>query len=181
MNSAIERLLTLRVADCMTRPVVVIRAQQTMAEAAEKLARHNISGLAVTDDEGRAVGILSATDFVRREEKASTPDWTMDSVFAPSSKPGASSPPVALPLPVPAEAASPSESLPVAEVAEGLVGNHMTKAVQTVPPEASLLHAARMMCAEHIHRLLVLDAQAQPVGVLTSLDIVAALVAAIDE
>ena len=37
------------------------------------------------------------------------------------------------------------------------------------------------MCQQHIHRLIVLDEQDHPVGILSSLDIVAAMVAVFEE
>jgi predicted transcriptional regulator len=57
----------------------------------------------------------------------------------------------------------------------------MSPAVQAIDPGASLLKAARVMCAEHIHRLLVLNESNRPVGVISTMDIVAALVNVVDE
>lgn len=54
-------------------------------------------------------------------------------------------------------------------------------AVQSVSANATVLRAARMMCAQHIHRLLVLDDRGRPTGILSSLDVVAMMVKAIDE
>lgn len=61
------------------------------------------------------------------------------------------------------------------------VGHLMTRGARTVAPEVPLLDAARMMCDSHIHRLPVTDEKGQLVGILTSLDVVAALVNAEDE
>ncbi len=61
------------------------------------------------------------------------------------------------------------------------VGHLMTRGARTVAPGTSLLDAARMMCDGHIHRLPVTDPTGQLVGILTSLDVVAALVNAEDE
>lgn len=59
--------------------------------------------------------------------------------------------------------------------------DYMASAVQSIDGRVPLLQAARIMCLEHIHRLVVLDERSAPVGVLTTLDIVAALLAAADE
>jgi CBS-domain-containing membrane protein len=59
--------------------------------------------------------------------------------------------------------------------------DYMTTAIQSIAPEASILLAARIMCVEHLHRLFVLDWRGKPVGVISSMDIVAALTNAIDE
>ena len=68
MNQAAERLESLRVADCMQKDVVSVRADQTMAKVAEALLAHPISGAPVVAATGRCVGMLSAHDFIRREQ-----------------------------------------------------------------------------------------------------------------
>ena len=65
--------------------------------------------------------------------------------------------------------------------ATDLVASYMTPTLETVSVSDSLMNAARLMCRRHIHRLVVLDNQARPVGMMTSLDIVAALVGAVEE
>lgn len=64
---------------------------------------------------------------------------------------------------------------------QDLADRYMSKAVQTVAQYASLISAARIMTSEHIHRLPVLDDHGHLAGLLTSMDIVAALVNAYDE
>lgn len=61
------------------------------------------------------------------------------------------------------------------------VYQQMSTQLRYVQAEHTLLRAARMMCAEHVHRLPVLDAEHRPVGLITSMDIVAVLVNVIDE
>jgi CBS domain-containing protein len=61
------------------------------------------------------------------------------------------------------------------------VGSQMTAMVQSASKNTSLLDAARKMCDEHIHRLPVLDGSGRVTGVITSLDIVAAVANAADE
>lgn len=62
-----------------------------------------------------------------------------------------------------------------------LVRDEMTPAVRAVRAEQSLLSAARVMCAQHIHHLPVIDDQLRPIGVVSTMDIVAAMVNAVDE
>jgi CBS domain-containing protein len=57
----------------------------------------------------------------------------------------------------------------------------MAPAVQGIAAHTSLVEAGRIMCAQHIHRLPVLDDQGRPQGMVTSLDIVAAVVKAVEE
>src|SRR5262245_42031347 len=71
MLATLDRLDSLRVADVMSRDVVVIHYHQTMTEAARVLTDHQISGAPVIDEQGRCIGILSATDFVAQAGAAS--------------------------------------------------------------------------------------------------------------
>ena len=57
----------------------------------------------------------------------------------------------------------------------------MTSALQSVAMHAPLLAAAKIMNAQHVHRLVVLDEKEKPIGVVSTMDIVAAIVNAIDE
>lgn len=61
------------------------------------------------------------------------------------------------------------------------VADRMTSTVQSVSKNTSLLDAARKMCDEHVHRLPVLDGSGRVAGIMTSLDIVAAVANAADE
>lgn len=56
------------------------------------------------------------------------------------------------------------------------VRDTMTTAIQSIASQAGLLRAAQIMCAQHLHRLLVLDEKGRPLGVISSMDITAALV-----
>jgi CBS-domain-containing membrane protein len=57
----------------------------------------------------------------------------------------------------------------------------MSSGVQTVPAGASLLKVAMMMCSQHVHRLPVIDDAGKPIGIVSTMDIVAAFLNAIDE
>ncbi len=152
-----ERLQTLRVSDVMNRRVVTVQAEQSMAEAAQLLLQKEVSGAPVVDAEGRCVGILSATDFMRRESHLAR---------RAQRRPGGTG----------------NDQVALREPAEAdQVRAYMTAAVQTASPQQFLVQAARMMCAEHVHRLPVLDAQGRPVGIITALDIVAGVTQAADE
>ncbi|MCS7173999.1 MAG: CBS domain-containing protein [Armatimonadetes bacterium] len=53
--------------DVMTAPVITVRPQTTLREAAELFLRYRISGAPVVDEEGRMVGIVTEADLLRRE------------------------------------------------------------------------------------------------------------------
>jgi len=146
MNSAIERLLTLKVADVMTRMVAQLSPQQAMADAADLLVQREATGAPVVDDDGRCVGVLSATDFMRMNCQSNC-----------------------------------REARGGLAIETERVTDHMTETVHSTHEDSSLLDAARMMCDLHVHRLLVLDETGRLLGVVSSLDIAAAVINAIEE
>ncbi len=143
MDIAVDRLMTLKVKDVMTRKVICVSDDQPLPEAAQLFLAKGISGAPVVDRHGRCVGLLSLVDYVRRCH-APPDDGERDT-------------------------------------AGELVGQGMSPGVRSVQPEQTLLTAARLMCDKHVHRLPVLDLDGKPVGLITSMDVVAALVNAIDE
>ncbi|MEK6236133.1 MAG: CBS domain-containing protein, partial [Planctomycetales bacterium] len=72
-------------------------------------------------------------------------------------------------------------SFQIDEWGEEMVSARMSPAVQTVRMDVSVMQAARDMCAEHIHRLIVLDETGRVAGVATTLDFMAAVLNAVDE
>jgi CBS domain-containing protein len=162
MAASLDRLRSLRVADAMNHRIVPVSADQTMAEAASLFIKHGISGAPVVDAEGRCIGMLSSTDFVSRDRD-----------------PGDATSPTAREKTIIRRA--PGGPWEVQDVYPDRVSAHMTTTVQSVSADSSLVEAGRIMCSQHIHRLPVLDAQGHPHGMLTSMDIVAALVQAVDE
>lgn len=163
MEHIYERLQQLKVADCMNTTVVPISVNHTMREAAAVLRKYGISGAPVVDEHGRCVGMLSAADFVRREVDN-------HNAMPPSAYARAEHAEDARPVP-----------LELGETAEDLVSKYMATAVQSVQPQTPLIAAAQTMCGSHIHRLPVLDESGRPLGMITSLDLTAALVHAVHE
>lgn len=159
-----DRLLALRVGDVMTRDVVTVSENQHMSEVAAVLREHDVSAAPVVDDCGHCVGVVTATDFVKRENDYSNHKQLLPSGNEPRLLEAISDRPLRL---IPTD--------------EDFAGNHMCPVVQSVEPDASLLTSARIMCAQHIHRLLVIDERNHPVGVVSTMDIVAALINVVDE
>jgi len=160
MDSAWQRLLALTAADVMNRDVVQVGQTASMATAARALRAHHISGLPVLDEQQRLVGILSASDFLDRL----LPDpreGFRDSAYQ--------------------FAWSGSRGAHLDQLDEEKVGSFMSPAVQASSPETPVLVLARMMCAEHIHRIPIVDSGGRVLGMVTTLDLVAALLNAMDE
>jgi CBS-domain-containing membrane protein len=137
---------------------------QPMREAAALFRSHDISAAPVVDEHGRCVGVVSATDFLER-------DADCGDVRAPGSQ--------SYSCRLLGTAAD--EPLRISSPSEDAVANWMTDAVQSVSPEASLSMAAKIMCAQHVHRLVVLDERHRVCGMLSTMDVAAALVNVLDE
>lgn len=158
MIATAERLKTLTVADAMSHNLICISSNSTMSEAADLLCEHQISGAPVVDEHGRCVGVISGWDFIHsKAEELESGDFRQV-----------------------LEAGSPYGPLYIEEVRHDLVRRHMSPGVRTVEEHRPLVEAARIMCRDRVHRLIVVDADNRPSGILTSLGLVATLIAAID-
>jgi CBS-domain-containing membrane protein len=162
MDVLLDRLQTLCVGDAMCGRVVEVPAYKTMAEAALVLSEHHISAAPVVDDCGHCVGLLSTADFVKCMAALADAEALAAGGAIGVTPTG-------------------EQRLNVVPPHEEAVTRYMSAAVQTVTAEAPLVTAARMMCAQHYHRLLVLDGAGRAVGVLSTMDVVAALVHLADE
>lgn len=160
----LDRLATLKVRDVMSREIVAVSLHEEMASAATKLVAAHVSGAPVTDEQGRCVGILSAGDYIKRDVELKAEDDACRQEVAWELSAGDPNNPLR------AEPANPE-----------MVEANMSSAVQSISDDASLLTAAQQMCQGHIHRLPVLDEGSRPVGMISSLDIVAAVLGALDE
>ena len=114
-----------------------------------------VTGAPVIDSMGKCVGVLSASDFVGRDAGQHELQILTRT--------------------------GPDQPYRIECLNENIVGSHMSPIVQTVDEDAELVIAARIMCVEGIHRLVVVDEQDRPVGIISTLDVTAALVNAIDE
>jgi len=146
-------LTALTAEDVMSRAVKTIPQDMPLQEAARMLAHEQISGAPVVDSRGRCVGVLSATDFVRWAEKG------MKAVHS-TTWPSYCSDWQVVDL----------EFLPKAEVRR-----HMSADLVTGPPTATVTELARWMLDAHIHRVVIVDEERQPIGIVTSTDILAAV------
>jgi CBS domain-containing protein len=163
MCTAMRRLSSLIVRDVMSTRVVELSAHECMDRAAKVLVENGISAAPVVNEFGRCVGMLSATDFVKREqacadEQRSTMDPQRHELVKRESEPWTIEP-----------------------CPTGFVSSHMTGHVTSVTADTPLLEAGRIMDAHHVHRLPVLGDDGRAVGIVSSMDIVAALLNAVDE
>jgi CBS domain-containing protein len=75
----------MRVKDVMTKQVISVSPQTSIAEALDTMTRSRLSGLPVINDGGSLVGIVSEADFLRRGElgTAKPQGGWLETVFLP--------------------------------------------------------------------------------------------------
>jgi CBS domain-containing protein len=154
MAPASKALLNLTAADLMSASVVMVPEEMSLQGAAHMLAQSHVTGAPIVNHEGKCVGVLSSTDFVRWVEKhqpAATHNEERSSFCSVWQiiDPGH--------LPVDA------------------VHNYMTRDPVTVEPTTPIGTLARMMMDAHIHRVIVVDHRGRPVGIVSATDVLAAV------
>jgi CBS-domain-containing membrane protein len=149
-------LLTLTSADLMSQAVIVVPQAMSLRAAAHLLSENQISGAPVVDEIGACVGVLSATDFMHwvgyGERAAARPTHANPGCFHSAWQIGN------------------VDALPTDAVV-----NYMTADPVTVFASTSIAELAREMTDAHIHRVIVVDAKYRPIGVVSSIDILAAV------
>jgi CBS domain-containing protein len=196
-------VLELTASDLMTRNVVRLTAEMPLWQAADVLLKNQIGGAPVVDKEGKCVGVLSASDFIR-------------SALAPERLPKAASGPLPVTcgfqlkhridnghevtlciLPpgvccAQVEQKGPNRerlivcSQPHSVLADWQVVDvekspadevrrFMTADPVTVGPETPIRLLARHMIDAHIHRVVVVDEEQRPIGIVSGTDVLAAV------
>ncbi len=150
-RNAAKPLLALTAADLMTAPVMTIPEMTPLREAARLLLRSSISGAPVVDAAGRCLGVLSSSDFV---------SWA-----------GANGKEISFIAPW-------GERIPVEDFPDQEIRHYMTAQPVTVAPQCSIGELAEKMVEAHIHRVLVVVDHDRPCGIVSSTDILAAVMRA---
>lgn len=155
MLTMTKPLTSLCASDLMSPEVVMIPDQMSLQGAARLLSRAQVSGAPVVDGTGRCIGMLSAVDFLHWAEHGgkATPQ----------------------PCGCAETAWKPWQMLDHPEHAETMVGEVMTRNPVTTPAKTLIGDLSRMMVDAHIHRILVVDQDEKPIGIVSSMDILAAI------
>jgi CBS-domain-containing membrane protein len=148
-----KRLNELTAWDVMSRHVKTIPQEMPLQEAARMLAREHVSGAPVVDAVGKCVGVLSAIDFVRWADKGTEP----------------------VPARIWPSYYSDWQVVDLHCLPKDEVRAHMSHDVVTARPTVPITKLARMMIDAHIHRIVVVDAECRPIGIVSSTDIIAAV------
>jgi CBS-domain-containing membrane protein len=154
MTTLETHLVELTAEDLMTRNVLVISQHTSLKAAAHLLAQADVSGAPVVDGEGRCVGVLSANDLVKWVDgKPATNHCSSDapSAFCDWQIEGL-------------------DNLP-----EGEASRYMTSNVVATGPETSVGEMAGWMRDAHIHRIVIVDERRRPIGLVSTMDVTAAV------
>jgi CBS domain-containing protein len=154
MVTLAQPLLSLTAAELMSHPVVLVPKQMSLCGAAHLLGQANVSGAPVVDDGGRCIGVLSSTDFLHLAEEGKCAGHAK------------------------AHTEIPVRSWQIIEDdadAHECVADVMNYDPVTVPPDTHIGTIARMMIDAHIHRVIVVDEDDRPIGVVSSTDVLGAV------
>jgi predicted transcriptional regulator len=147
-------LFNLTASDLMSTALVMVPQEMSLKGAAHLLAQAAVTGAPVVDQQGHCVGVLSATDFVHwmeREHQVRAACATSPAFFA-------------------AWQMLDTDALPDQDVRDC-----MTHDPVMVLASATIGELARKMIDVHIHRLIVVDKNNKPIGIVSSTDLLAAL------
>jgi CBS domain-containing protein len=143
----------LKAYDVMTPEPVCVDPSTSIRSLARVFEDNEISGAPVVDAEGRVIGVVSKTDLIRRCSEGSAdapPAYLFEILCEQESVDGAGE--------LPPEAVF-------------CVEDFMSEDPLMVSPEMSAASIARELHERRLHRVIVVDSDQRPVGVVTSLDL----------
>lgn len=149
--------MTPTAAHLMSKVVVAARPDMTLEELAGLLAENRIHGAPVVDAHGRPVGLVSATDLLRRmRAEAEGAGQEPGEWYRRNAEGGEILPPDASWL---------------GEIPDARVDDIMSRTVLTVDADAPITEIARQMTETGVHRLLVTRGE-RVVGIVSTMDLV---------
>ncbi len=144
--------------DIMTSPAITIGKDKNVKEALELLADSSISGIPVTDEEGRIIGIISGADIIRySQQKKLTPSSSTSIWVAPLG--------------------NKDDDLQMIrsgyeKLYRTLVEQIMTKKVYTASKDTPISDLAKLMSQRSVNRIPIVNKDNQVVGIVTRNDLV---------
>jgi len=174
MRTVTKPIADLTARDLMSRDLLLLSEAMPLRDAARMLIRYRISGAPVVNGDGRVVGVLSSSDFVRLAGRDKERQPADDSrAFAGAFQSSAA-----------AERSGCAQSVGIFcdwQMAEfddlpaDSVHRYMSRELVAVSDQATVQEMSRKMVQAHIHRLVVTDADHMPLGIVTSTDILNAV------
>lgn len=148
-------------AEVVTRDLVAINPQDTLREALSVMVENRVSAVPVVDARRHCVGVISVTDLLGVARDLS------DELNALSETHGLDHQALV-------------EKLERADLLTEPVQNWMSPDPITVDVDSTIRRAARLMLKHQVHRLVVLDQRQRVAGVVSTMDLLAALVGDVD-
>ena len=203
MRATNRSLQALTAVDLMNPDVLQLPQDMAMGDAARLLVQKQIGGAPVVDAQGKCVGVLSATDFVRLAVKgadiakllspplpATCPFQVRHRFLGGEGLTLCALPPGVCPVQTrqrrpegeelmvcsqPHCVLSDWQQVEVEKLPTQEVRRFMTPDPVTARPATSIRALARMMIDAHIHRIIVVDDEQKPIGIVSNTDVLAAL------
>jgi CBS domain-containing protein len=141
--------------DVISTIVVTINPQDTLREAVDTMVENRVSALPVVDARGHCVGVISVTDLLGVTKDLS------DELNALSASRGMDHEALV-------------QKLEQADVLTEQVKAWMSTDVVSVGTDSTIQNAAGLMLRNRVHRLVVLDDERRVVGVVSTMDLLAA-------
>lgn len=148
------------VADIMQRDVVTVSPDTGVEALLRTMRQHELPGVPVVEEGSRLVGIVTESDLVIRDEQADLHlphhiDLLGGVIFLEPMK---------------------HYEERLRRALASTVAEMMTSDPMTVSPQDSVRDAARIIAEQHHNRLPVVDGEGQLLGLVTRVDVLAALV-----
>jgi CBS-domain-containing membrane protein len=143
--------------DIMSKDVVSVQSQTSVAELAKLLTTHHISGVPVVDDVGKVVGVVTESDLIDQSKKLHIPTVVtiLDSVFY-------------------LENPDKMED-EMKKIVGTKVGDICSGPPKTISPDTQLDEIATIMAESNIHTIPVLDEE-KLVGIIGKKDTIKTLI-----
>jgi CBS domain-containing protein len=196
-------LLSQTAGDLMTRNLVRLTEDMPLRQAATLLIQNHVGGAPVVDKDGRCVGVWSSSDFLRLAVKQANvahpgsgkkpfacPFQIKQKTLTGGELVSCALPPGVCPINVEQQGTDGTNvvvsSQPHCVLAEwqmveleklptDAVKNFMTANPVTVGAHTPIRFLARQMIDAHIHRIIVVDEEQKPIGIVSSTDVLAAV------
>ena len=153
-----QPLFALMAENLMSRDVITLPLDMPLADAARVLERFHIGGAPVVDAQGRCIGAFATVDFLRQTQPGNR------TAHMPPSVPGCA-----------------CSEWKILDADDGdnfsadAVKHYMTADPIVAAPTTPIGELAETMANAHIHRLIVVDADRRPIGIVSSGDVLAAV------
>jgi len=146
-----------QVKDEMSRAVVTASPSDTVLEALVKMERTGVNVLPLVDEEDRCVGVFSTTDLAITTDDLSEQVNDLDRLGGTSRQ-------------------WLIEKLVERGIGARKLADTCRDKLFAIGPDASIADAGREMLLRRVHHLLIIDDQQQLLGIVSSLDLLAAFV-----